>query len=156
MDERERGAFSVTVVEASVEIEAPPERVWKIVSDVRHLPYWDRHITDVTRPRNGMRANAAFSVRLRFMAVRAEVDGEVLEWEPPWRSSIRLKGLLDATVTTTVASLPFERSMLRHEIDYRFRGPLGRFAARSLAALGGPRYALRRGIAAQKREIEAG
>jgi len=146
----------VTVVEASDEIEAPPQRVWKVVSDVRHLPFWDRHITDVTVPRDGMRVGATFTVRLRFMAVPGTVRGEVLEWEPPWRSRIRLGGLLDATVTTSVASLPFERSLLRHEIDYRFRGPLGHFTASSLNAVGGPRYVLRRGLAAQKRQIEAG
>lgn len=156
MDERERGADVVTSVEASVEIEAPPEQVWEVVSDVRNLPAWDRRIVGVALPTRGLKQGAEFSVRVRFMAVHADVRGEVLEWEPPWRSKIRLRGVLAATVTTSVASLPFERSLLRHEIDYDFRGPLGRFAAGSLNAVGGARQALRRGVAAQKRQIEAG
>jgi hypothetical protein len=99
---------------------------------------------------------AEYSIRMRFMAVRADVHAEVMEWEPPWRARVHLGGLLEATVTTTIASLPFERSLLRQEVTYRFRGPLGRFGASSLAAVGGSQLALRRGIAAQKREIEGG
>jgi len=45
--------------------------------------------------------------------------------------------------------------MLRHEIDYRFRGPLGGFGAMSLNALGGAHMALKHGVLAQKRQIEA-
>ena len=44
--------------------------------------------------------------------------------------------------------------MLRHEITYRFRGPLGGIGAQSIQALGGSQMALKRGVLAQKREIE--
>ena len=64
---------------------------------------------------------------------------------------MRLEGLIDATVTTSVASLPFDRSVLRHEVTYRFRGPLGGFGAAGLNAMGGAGYALRHGVLAQKR-----
>ena len=47
---------------------------------------------------------------------------------------IKLTGLLEATVTTAIASLPFDRSVLRHEISYRFRGPLGGIGAQSIQA----------------------
>jgi uncharacterized protein YndB with AHSA1/START domain len=144
----------VTTVEASVEIDAPPERVWEVTGDPRNLPHWDRHIERVWLPSGGLGPGARYSVAMRFMAIRARVECEVLEWEPPWRSTIRLAGVLDATVTTTIASLPFDRSLLRHEVTYTFRGPLGRLAARSLAAVGGAGFALRRGTLAQKREIE--
>ena len=46
--------------------------------------------------------------------------------------------------------------MLRHEVDYRFRGPLGGFAAASLNAVGGAQMGLRHGVLAQKAEIERG
>jgi hypothetical protein len=62
---------------------------------------------------------------------------------------------LEATVTTTIASLPFDRSLLRHEVSYSFRGPLGRFAAASLNAVGGAHLALRRGTLRQRDEIES-
>lgn len=145
----------MTTVEASVEIDAPPERVWEITSDPRNLPHWDRHIERVWLPSAGLGRGARYSVRMRFLAVRSDVQAEVLEWEPPWLAKFRLVGILNATVTTSIASLPFERSLLRHEVEYSFRGALGRFAAKSLAAVGGAHLGLRHGIAAQKREIES-
>jgi hypothetical protein len=93
---------------------------------------------------------------MRFMAVRAKVRAKVLEWDPPRRATFRLQGLLDATVTSTVEPIDEHRSRLEHVVEYSFRGgPLGDVAARSLRLTGGAGFALRRGIAAQKREIES-
>ena len=97
-----------------------------------------------------------YHVLMRFMSLRTTVDAEVLEWEPPSRAVIRLSGLLEATVTTAIASLPSERSLLRHEVTYRFRGVFGGIGARSIQALGGTQLALKHGVLAQKREIEEG
>ena len=66
---------------------------------------------------------------------------------------MRLEGLIDATVTTSVASLPFDRSVLRHEVTYRFLAALGGFGAAGLNAMGGAGYALRHGVLARS-EIE--
>jgi uncharacterized membrane protein len=144
----------VTTVEFSVEVDAPPERVWQVTSDPANLPQWDKHIESVEVPDGGLAFGVRYRVVMRFMSLRTTVDAEVLEWEPPWRASIHLSGLLEATVTTTIASLPFERSILRHEITYRFRGPFGGLGAQSIQALGGSQMALRRGVLAQKRQIE--
>jgi carbon monoxide dehydrogenase subunit G len=146
----------VTTVEVSVEVEAPPERVWAIVSDPKNLAHWDRHIVSVRLPPDGFAPGVGYEVTMGFMGVRSVVKVEILEWEPPWRSRLRLEGLLEATVTTSVASMPFDRSVLRQQVDYRFRGPLGRFGAASLNAVGGAQLGLRRGVLAQKRQIEAG
>ncbi len=144
----------MTTVEFSVEVDAPPERVWKVTSNPRNLPHWDKHIDSVEVPEGGLALGVRYHVLMRFMSLRTTVDAEVLEWEPPWRASIRLSGLLEATVTTTIASLPFERSMLRHEVTYRFRGVFGGIGARSIQAVGGTQMALKHGVLAQKREIE--
>jgi uncharacterized protein YndB with AHSA1/START domain len=144
-----------TVAEASIEIAAPPEVVWEVASDPRNLPHWDRHIDAAHVVRADLGRGSRYEVTMRFMAVTARVGVEVLEWEPPWRAVLRLEGLLEAVVTTNIASLPFERSLLRHQVEYRFRGPLGVFGAKSLNAVGGAQLALRRGLAAQKREIES-
>ena len=146
----------MTQVEFDIVIEAPPEEVWEVISDPRNLPHWDRHIVRVDGvPPEGLREGTRYSTEMRFMALRTTVDGEVLEWDPPRRSRIRLTGLLDATVTSTVEPLAGDRSLLEHVIDYRFRGgPLGELAARSLARFGGAHLALRHGTLAQKREIE--
>jgi uncharacterized protein YndB with AHSA1/START domain len=144
-----------TTVEFSVEVDAPPEEVWTVASDPRNLPQWDRHIESVDLPAGGLHVGARYRVSLRFIAVRTTVDATVLEWEPPWRSVVRLEGMLEATVSTSIASLPYERSVLRHEVSYRFRGPFGGVGARSLQAVGGAQLALKRGVLAQKRQVEA-
>jgi uncharacterized protein YndB with AHSA1/START domain len=144
-----------TVVEYSIEVDAPPESVWAIASDPRSLPAWERLIESVWVPQTGLGAGVAFEVTMSFMGVRATVPCLVREWEPPWRSVVQLEGLLEATVATSVARLPYDRSVLRHEVEYVFRGPLGRFAAASLRAIGGAEYALKRGTEAQLRAIEA-
>lgn len=145
----------MTTVEYSVEVEASPERVWERVSDPRNLPHWDKHIVSVRLPPGGLAPGARFKVVMGFLLARATVEAEVLEWEPPWRSTLRLRGPLRATVTTSVAKLPYERSVLRHEVEYSFRGPLGRFAAASLNAVGGAQLALRRGTRKQRDQIES-
>jgi uncharacterized protein YndB with AHSA1/START domain len=145
----------VTTVEYSVEVDASPQRVWEQVSDPRNLPHWDKHIVGVRLPPSGLAPGVRYEVVMGFLVVRATVRAEVLEWEPPWRSRLRLRGPLDATVTTSIAKLPYERSVLRHEIEYSFRGPLGRFAAASLNAVGGAHLALRRGTLKQRDQIES-
>jgi carbon monoxide dehydrogenase subunit G len=145
-----------TTIEFSVEIEAPPERVWQVTSNPMNLPHWDKHIDSVDVPDGGLALGVRYQVMMRFMALRTTVDAEVLEWEPPWRAVIRLSGLLEATISTAIASLPYERSVLRHEVAYRFRGPFGGIGAQSIRALGGSQLALKRGVLAQKHEIEDG
>jgi uncharacterized protein YndB with AHSA1/START domain len=145
----------MTTVEYSVEVDASPERVWELTSDPRNLPHWDRHIVGVRLPAGGFGPGARYEVVMRFLAVRTTVKAEVLEWEPPWRSRIQLIGLLEATVTTSIAQLPRDRSVLRHEVEFTFRGPLGRFGAASLNAVGGAQLALRRGTRRQRDELES-
>ncbi len=46
----------MTVVQTAVEVEAPPEKVWEVVSDPRNLPRWDNRITSVEGvPKDGLR-----------------------------------------------------------------------------------------------------
>jgi uncharacterized protein YndB with AHSA1/START domain len=146
----------MTTAEFSVEVDAPPERVWEVTSDPANLPHWDRHIESVHVPPDGLGPGVRYQVAMRFMAFRTTVQAEVLEWEPPWRAVVRLSGLLEATVSTSIAALPHERSVLRHEITFRFRGPFGGIGAQSIQAVGGSQMALKRGVLAQKRDIEAG
>lgn len=146
----------MTTVEFSVEVDAPPEEVWEVTSRPANLPNWDRHIESVSVPPGGLGDGVRYQVVMRFLSLRTTVGAEVVEWQPPSRAVIHLSGLLDATVTTSIASLPGGRSVLRHEVSYRFRGPLGGIGARSIQAVGGTQLALRRGVLAQKRQIEVG
>lgn len=146
----------MTTVEFDVVVDAPADAVWEVVGDPRNLPHWDRHIARVDGiPAQGLREGSRYTTEMRFIALRTTIEGLVLEWDPPRRSRIRLSGLVNATVTTTVEPLSGDRSLLEHVVEYRFRGgPLGEIAARSLARVGGAHLALRRGTLAQKREIE--
>ena len=153
----QHGGGGMSVVSVDIVVEAPPERVWAVVSDPRKLSHWDRHLTAVAGvPPDGLSLGTRYTSQVRFLAVHAHVDAEVLEWDPPFRSVIRLTGVLDATVTTTVEPLSGGRSLLEHVVDYHFHGgALGEFAARSLRLLGGSHLVLRHGAHAQKREIES-
>jgi len=144
----------MTTVEYSVEIDASPEEVWEVTSDPRNLVHWDKHIQRVVVHQGQLGLGVRYETVMGFMGVHAAIPCQVLEWEPPWHSRIHLMGVLDAVVTTSIASLPYERSVLRHEVTYVFRGPLGHFAAASVNAVGGAEFALRRGTLAQKRQIE--
>jgi uncharacterized membrane protein len=149
----------MTLAKASVEVDAPQKVAWDVVSDPRNLPMWDRHITKVVGvPPEGLEVGVEYTTRLTFWGVGAHVDAEVLEFNPPELSKIRLSGpMIRATVTTWVTPLDEDRCRLEHEVEYRFRGgPLGMIAARALAASGGPGYVLRRGTLAQKQQIEQG
>lgn len=151
------GGGTVTVVTFHVDVDASPERVWRVVADPANLPHWDRHIVRIAGiPPSGLGPGVRYVAEMRFMAMHTRVRAEVLEWDPPRRAKLRLSGLIDATVTSTVEPLGDGRSRLEHEVEYRFRGgPFGNLAARSLQLVGGAHFALRHGTLAQKREIEA-
>jgi carbon monoxide dehydrogenase subunit G len=157
LDER-HGGGPVTLVTYAVDVDAPPEGVWVVVSNPRNLPHWDRHIVGVRGvPPGGLAQGVRYEVDLRLMGVHATIHAEVREWDQPYRAIIHLSGLLDATVTTMVEPIGAGRSRLEHLVEYRFAGgPLGNVAASSLRLVGGARFALRRGTLAQKHEIEAG
>ncbi|HZB01512.1 MAG TPA: SRPBCC family protein [Actinomycetota bacterium] len=152
--ERQRAGL-MPAAEFSVEVDATPKRVWKVVSDPRNIPAWERHVVRVDVPDDVvLGVGSTWSVEMSFMGVGVRVRGEIEEWEPPSRGRVRLRGPLDATIVTTVASLPRGHSVLRHEVTYTFRGVLGRAVAAGLGALGGAQLGIKRGTLAQKRQIE--
>jgi uncharacterized protein YndB with AHSA1/START domain len=140
----------------TVDVQASPEEVWEVIADPRNLPRWDRHVTKVDGvPDGGLSKGSEYSTQVRFMGVGARMEAKVLKIEPPRYAKVRLRGLMDATVKTTVTSLGNGRSRLEHDVEYDFRGgPLGRLAARALRMTGGPHLVLRRGTMAQKRQVE--
>jgi uncharacterized protein YndB with AHSA1/START domain len=142
--------------EFSVEIDASPERVWEVVSDPANIPQWERHVVSVQVPDGELGEDSTYSVVMSFMGVRVRVRGEILRWEPPSFATIHLRVPLDATIETSIARLPHDRSLLRHEVTYTFRGPLGGVVAAGLNAVGGAQLGIRHGTLGQKRQIEEG
>ena len=148
----------MSTLEIEAKVDASPDRVWKVVSDPRNLPRWDRRVAAVRGvPPTGLAPGTEYVTEMRFMGVHTAVRAKVLDMAPPRYARIRLSGLLDATVETWVEPVDGEgsRSVLRHRIDYVFPGgPLGSFAARAVNLLG-VQALLRRGVESQKRQAEA-
>lgn len=61
-------------VTQAVEVEAPPERVWQLLTDPAELPRWWPDAAEL-EPRVGGRIVLNFGP--------GDVSGEVTEWEPP-------------------------------------------------------------------------
>ena len=146
----------MSTAEFSVEIDASPERVWEVVSNPANIPQWERHVVSVDVPGGGIGEDSTYSVVMVFMGIRVRVRGEILRWEPPSYATVHLRGPLDATIETSIARLPLDRSLLRHEVTYTFRGPLGRLVAAGVNAVGGAQLGIRLGTLGQKRQIEEG
>ena len=146
----------VSVVQVSVEVDAPPEHVWSIVADPRNLPRWDRHVTGVRGiPPDGLRPGVEYVTEVRLMGVRVHGSANVVELRAPGYAKVRLSGIVEGSVETWLESLDGGgRTHLRHRVDYRFiGGPLGAFVAQAGKALGVTNI-LRNGILAQKRQAE--
>jgi len=145
----------VSVVQVSVDVDAPPEKVWDVVSDPRNLPGWDRHISGVDGvPRSGLQEGSEYRTEVRFLGVKAHATSEVIEIRPPAYAKVRVRGLLNATVETWVEPLAGGKTRLRHRVNYRFPGgPFGELAARTVKVLGASAI-MRKGIQAQKRQAE--
>jgi uncharacterized membrane protein len=145
----------MSVIEASIDIDAPPERVWKVVADPQNLPRWDRHITNVHDvPRDGLRTGSEYSTEVRLWGVRAKARARVVELRDAEYAKVRLRGPIDAVIETWVEPRDGNRTRLRHRIEYRFPGgPIGELAGRAVGRLGANAI-LRRGVEAQKREVE--
>jgi len=146
----------MSVVQVSVEIDAPPRAVWDVVADPHNLPRWDRRIASVNGvPTGGLRAGSEYITEIKFMGVHAKGVAQVIEFRPPEYSKVRVHGLIDGTVETWLEPLDGGgRTRLRHRVEYRFiGGPLGRVAARAVNVLGA-QVLLKRGLQAQKRQAE--
>jgi ligand-binding SRPBCC domain-containing protein len=145
----------MTVVEASTVVDAPPQEVWKVVSDPRNLPRWDRRIGRVRGASEGpFSTGARYETEIQFLGVRTRVPVMAEEVDEPEYARLRLGGLLSATVETWLQELPKGRTRLSHRVEYRFRGGLlGNLAAETVGIIGASSL-LRRGIEAQRRQIE--
>ena len=145
----------MSVVEVSEVIDAPWEAVWAVVADPRNLPRWDHRISEVNGvPETGLDRGTEYMTAVKFMGATAHTSAKVLELDPGRYSKVELRGLVDGTVETWLEPLNGDRTRLRHRVSFRFKGgPLGELAARAVGVLGA-RTLLRKGIQAQKRQVE--
>jgi uncharacterized protein YndB with AHSA1/START domain len=143
-----------SVVEVSVDIDATPEDVWKVVADPRNLRRWDRHIALVDGALGELHEGDEYTTELRFLGARARAHMKVLALKPHEYSKVAMEGVVDGTVETWVEPLDGDRSRLRHRVTYRFRGgSLGEVAGRAVRMMGAGTI-LKHGVQAQKRQVE--
>ncbi|MGH2675818.1 MAG: SRPBCC family protein [Actinomycetota bacterium] len=147
----------MSLIRESIVVDAPPQDVWTVVADPRNLPRWNRFIRAVHDvPDDGLREGARYWTDLGGLGVSVRVRADVEELDPPRYSRVRLTGPVDAVVRTWIRPAGSRRSRLEHEVEYRLRGgAVGELLARTVRLLGG-RALLRRGIRAQKRQVEEG
>jgi uncharacterized membrane protein len=146
----------VARIHESVDIEAPPERVWAVVAeDVRNAPKWTTNLEKVEKldagpPGRGTRYRYHLEIGGHDFELQVEQD----VWNPPKKCSGRfVKGPLGGTWSYTYAKRKDGTTRLVYEMDYQLGGLL-RFATGVL----GPQYAagIRKNMENLKRYVEAG
>jgi len=92
-------------LEASIEIDAPPEAVWPIATNPNLAPQWNSNIVRVVYDGNGeVHAGTTWIQVLRVLGREETMRGEVVECDPPHRGVVRFQGPGDPVVTTTIGS----------------------------------------------------
>ena len=105
-------------LDAFTDIDAPPEKVWAIITDFSSFPQWNPFIV---RASGELRAGGRLHVTLKVPDMRAVSFRPRLQAVEPgremrWRGVTVLPGLFDGTHSLTVEPLPDGRSRFRtHE-----------------------------------------
>ena len=116
--------------EDSIEIDAPPQLVWDVFSDVEHWPDWTASVTSLV----GL-DGPALAVGKRF-AIRqpgmSKLAWQVTEIDPgsSWTWVQRSPGAL-VTARHYVNAQPGGRTLVRQQLDQR--GPLGALVGKLMA-----------------------
>jgi uncharacterized membrane protein len=145
----------VTRIRESAIVDATPEEVWRVVSDPRNLPRWNRYVLAVHDvPKDGLAEGDRYWTEMGGFGVRFRIQADVVEIEPNRYSRIRLTGPIRAVVQTRIHPAGRRRSRLEHQVDYEVPGGrVGTVVGRALRHLGAAAM-LRRGVRAQKAQVE--
>src|SRR6266849_1329334 len=117
---------------AEIEIEAPAERVWGILTDFARFPEWNPFIRQATgEPKTGAR----LKIRLEPTGGRAmSFKPKMLNVEPNreirWLGRLLIRGLFDGEHSFTIE--PLDEKRVRFTQREKFTGLLVPFMAKSL------------------------
>jgi hypothetical protein len=117
---------------AEIEIEAPAERVWGILTDFARFPEWNPFIRQATgEPKTGAR----LKIRLEPTGGRAmSFKPKMLNVEPNreirWLGRLLIPGLFDGEHTLTIE--PLDEKRVRFTQREKFTGLLVPFMAKSI------------------------
>jgi uncharacterized membrane protein len=113
--------------EDSIEIDAPPQVVWDVFSDVEHWPEWTASVTSLTgRDGSALAAGRRFAIKQPGLQ---KLIWKVAEIEPgtSWTWVTRSPGV-QVIARHYVTGLPGGRTLVRQELDQR--GVLGALVGR--------------------------
>jgi uncharacterized membrane protein len=112
------------ITEDSVEIDAPPELVWEVFSDVEHWPEWTASVTSLVGCDGAnLAVDKRFSIKQPGMS---KLNWKVTEIEPgtSWTWVQRSPGV-NVTARHYVTARPGGGTLVRQELDQRgFLGAL--------------------------------
>lgn len=118
------------ITEDSIEIDAPPQRVWEVFSDVQRWPEWTASVTSlVGRDGPALEVGRRFAIKQPGMA---KLVWKVTEIEPgsSWTWVQRSPGAL-VSARHDVIALPGGRTLVRQQLDQR--GVFGALVGRLMA-----------------------
>jgi uncharacterized membrane protein len=125
----------VSTIKRSIDIDAPAERVWDLLEDVRRLPEYSASTDEVREAPERLTTVGQEYVQVgRMLGVKLKSRWRVIALEPGrlLRSEGTLAPGVRYTLTQTLEHLPDGGTRLNLEIDYTTPGgAVGRFAARA-------------------------
>lgn len=106
-------------LDASIEIEATPERVWVVLTDFARYPEWNPFITEAAGDlREGARLKVTLKVpSTRPVTFRPRVLAVCPNQEITWRGVTGLRGLYDGVHTLSIEPLEEGRCRFRTHED---------------------------------------
>lgn len=124
----------MTTIERSIEIEAPPERVWQVLTDLPAHPDWNPFIRSIS---GDVRVGSRLRVRIvppggRGMTFKPVVTAATPGKEFAWLGKLAVRGVFDGAHRFVIDDLGGGRSRLTQ--GETFSGLLVRFLGGSLGA----------------------
>lgn len=108
----------------SIEIDAPVEEVWDVITDLGRAPEWNDHIILSSAPA-GLATGKKLRIRTRHpetQHLRASFRATVTRLEPnqefTWEAKILFRWLLTATDTITVSALEGDRTKVTQSMSF--------------------------------------
>ncbi|HBG75150.1 MAG: hypothetical protein A2X25_13120 [Chloroflexi bacterium GWB2_49_20] len=114
----------------SIEIGAPPDKVFKVLDDPEHFPEWVDHCVEVkflTPKKHGL--DSAIELTLRFAGFDFKSRTKVIGYEKGYRFTIEgTQGIVGSRNTDTVEALPNGGSQVIWDVKYELPSIAGKIA----------------------------